>query len=108
MRQRNGLKNLDSFFWIFQCAFASGYVATGSDFSFVEYVVGRSVVKSLVRAFLVQLVQVVGDALPWARLRSRSKPVDFFLLGVAPQVLHVHVVEPAALAVHGDAYAAHL
>ena len=41
--------------------------------------------------------------------RSRTHvPVDFFLLGVALQALHVDVVEPAALAVHGDAYAAHL
>ena len=32
-------------------------------FSFVEYVVGRSVVKSLVRAFLVKVAQVVGNPL---------------------------------------------
>ena len=80
----------------------------GQRFSFVEYVVGRSVVKSLVRAFLVQLVQVVGDALSGLAYGLAGEPVDCFLLGAAPQALHVHVVEPAALAVHGDAYAARL
>ncbi len=31
-------------------------------------------------------------------------PVDFFLLEAAPEALHVHIVQPAALAVHGDTH----
>ena len=35
-------------------------------------------------------------------------PVDFFLLEAAPQALHIHIVEPVALAVYRDAHAVRL
>ena len=71
-----------------------GLCRFGQRFSFVEYVVGRSVVKSLVGAFLVEVTQVVGNSLPSLAHRLVRTPVDFFLLEAAPETLHVHVVEP--------------
>ena len=39
-----------------------GLCRLGQRFSFVEYVVGSSVVKPLVGAFFVEVAQVVGDS----------------------------------------------
>ncbi len=70
----------------------------------VEYVVGRSVAKPLVGAFLVEVAQVVGNSLPGLAYRLVGAPIDFFLLESALQTLHIHVVEPAALPVHRDTH----
>ena len=78
-----------------------GLYRYGQRFSFVEYVVGRSVVKSLVRPLFVEVAQVIGNPLPGLAHRLVGVPVDFFLIEAAPEALHVHVVGPAALAVRG-------
>ena len=90
VRDRSGPQKLDSFFRVFKCTVASGYAALGSGFSFVEYVVGRSVVKSLVRPLFVEVAQVIGNPLPGLAHRLVRAPVDFFLLEAAPEALHVH------------------
>ena len=50
----------------------AGLCRFGERFSFIEYIVGRAVVKPLLGAFLVEVVQVVGDAL-FALLPSRMR-----------------------------------
>ena len=60
------------------------------------------------RALFVEVAQIPGDSLPGLGNRFVRAPVDFFLLEVAPEAFHVHVVEPAAPAVHRDAYAVRL
>ena len=77
-------------------------------FSFERYVVGRSVVKPLVRAFFVEVAQVIGNTLPGLGHRVVGALVNFFLFKAAPQTLHVHIVQSAALAVHGDTHAVRL
>ena len=67
-----------------------GLCRFGQRFSFVEYVIGRSVVKSLVRPLFVEVAQVVGNSLPGLAHRLVRAPVDFFLLEAAPEALHVY------------------
>ena len=81
-----------------------GLCRLGQRFSFVEYVVGGSVVKSLVRPLFVEVAQVVVNSLPGLAHRLVRASVDFFLLEAAPEAFHVHIVEEA-LAVHRDAHA---
>ena len=81
-----------------------GLCRLGQRFSFVEYVIGGSIVKPLVRALFVEVAQVIVDSLPGLGHRVVGAPVNFFLLEAAPQALHVHVVQLAALAVHGDTH----
>ena len=70
---RSGPKKLDSFFRVFKCTVASGYAALVQRFSFVEYVVGGSVVKSLVRPLFVKVAQVIGNPLPGLGSPSRTR-----------------------------------
>ena len=58
--------------------------------------------------FFVEVAQVVGDSLSGFGHCFVGAPVDFFLLEAAPEALHVHVVEPAALTIHRDAHAVRL
>ena len=60
------------------------------------------------RAFFVEVADVGGDPLFGLGHRLVRMPVHFLLLQAAPEALHVHVVEPATLAVHRDAHAVRL
>ena len=84
----------------------AGLCRFGQRFSFIEYVVWGSVVKFLVRAFLVEVAQVVGNALLGLGHRLVCMSIDLLLLEAASETLHVHVARPASLAIHQDVYAA--
>ena len=58
-----------------------------------------SVVNLLVRAFLVEVAQVVGNALLGLGHHLLCMPVDCFPLEAVPEALHVHVARPA---LHAD------
>ena len=53
----------------------------GQRFSFIEYVVGRSAVKPLVGAFLVEVTQVVGNAFLCLGHRLIGVPVESLVQG---------------------------
>ena len=55
---------------------------------------GRPIVKALVRAFFVEVADVVGDALSRLRWCCVRMQIDLFHLEAAPEMLHLHVVQP--------------
>ncbi len=64
----------------------------GQRLSFVEYVIGGLVVKSLVGTLFVEVAQVVGDPLSGLGHRLVCAPVDLFLLEAAPVALHPYTL----------------
>ena len=58
--------------------------------------------------FFVEVAQIPADFLFGLGNCFVRAPIDFFLLEIAPEALHVRVVHPTALAVYKDAYAVRL